>query len=89
MVLQIIHLIVLTATLTCCLAVALYAQRIHATQSREIAFLDARDVVRARPTPRVETKAICRECDGGFVAVGNGGIGQCYACNGSGFIDAR
>jgi len=184
MVLQIIHLIILTATLTCGLVVAFYAQRIHATQSRELAFLDARDVgkrrhrsearhvrqawyaeirtwlgdtgallgklsaiaeesspeardtpltpppmspariaaglgprprpaparfpgtmlsmpsvregregreepIRARPTPRVETKAICRECDGGFVAVGNGGIGQCYACNGSGFIDAR
>jgi hypothetical protein len=152
MVLQIIHLIVLAATLTCGLVVAFYAQRIHATQSRELAFLNDRDIgeqryrsearhvrqawnteirtwlgdtgallgklsaiaeesspegfpgtmvsmpsvrgereepIRARPTPRVETKAICRECDGGFVAVGNGGIGQCYACNGSGFIDAR
>ena len=45
--------------------------------------------IRARPAPRVETKAICRECDGGFVAVGNGGIAQFYACKGSGFIDAR
>lgn len=230
MVLQIIHLIVLTAMLTCSLIVVFYARRIHATQSREFVFLDARDVgkrryrsearhvrqawyaeirtwlgdtgallgklsalaeesrpeardttltpppmslpssslaqdtsptpgrapvsrervspgaqipgayraiappasapvltsepariaagigprprpararspgtmlsmpsvreereepIRARPTPRVETKAICRECDGGFVAVGNGGIAQCYACNGSGFIDAR
>ena len=43
---------------------------------------------RARPAPPVETKSICRECDGGFVAAGNGGIGKCYACNGSGFIDA-
>jgi hypothetical protein len=234
MVLQIIHLIVLTAMLTCGLVVAFYARRIHATQSRELIFLDARDVgkrryrsearhvrqawyaeirtwlgdtgallgklsaiaeesspeardtpltppptslpsssslaqdtcpmpgrapvsrervspdaqmpgaypaiappasatvlpsepariaagigprprpaparfpgtmlsmpsvredredreapLRARPAVRVETKAICRECDGGFVAVGNGGISQCYACNGSGFIDAR
>jgi hypothetical protein len=226
MVLEIIHLIILTATLTCGLIVAFYAQRIHATQSRELAFLDARDVgkrkqrsearhvrqawtaelrawlgdtgailgklstlaengslgaraqrlmpppasmpvssasaqdtipqpgiapvsrhrmspgaripsahravappasaqalppepariaaglgprprpaparfpgtmlsmpaagqpVRARPAPPVETKSICRECDGGFVAAGNGGIGKCYACNGSGFIDA-
>jgi hypothetical protein len=202
MVLQIIHLILLTATLTCSLVVAFYAQRIHATQARELAFLDARDIgkrrdrseacharkawteelrawlgdtgalleklsaiaeksrpeardthltppplpppssssaltrdtsptpgtapvsrermspgaplpsayrpvappasartmlsmpsardpARARPTPRIETKAICRECDAGFVAVGNGGVGPCYACNGSGFIDAR
>lgn len=227
MVLEIIHLIILTATLTCGLIVAFYAQRIHVTQSRELAFLDARDDSarrrrvearyvrqawsqelqrwlgdtvtllgklttlaakrsleerdtrllpppasppsssslgqdtsprpgtapvsrervspsallkgtyravappasaqvlpsepariaagigprprpasarlpgtmlsmpsvkepgRARPAPHVETKTICRECDGGFVAVGNGGIGKCYACNGSGFIHAR
>ncbi len=44
--------------------------------------------VRTRPAPPVETKSICRECDGGFVAAGNGGICKCYACNGSGFIDA-
>lgn len=44
---------------------------------------------RARPAPPVETKSICRECDGGFVAAGNGGINKCYACKGSGFIDAH
>jgi hypothetical protein len=43
----------------------------------------------ARPVAPVETKAICRECDGGFVAVGSGGIGKCHDCDGSGFIDAR
>lgn len=201
MVLQIIHLLLLTATLTCVLVVAFYAQKIHATQARELAFLDARDIgkqrsrseahqarqawteelrawlgdtgalleklstiaenstpatrdthltpppqsppsssaltrdtsptpgrapvsrertspgaplpgpyralappasartllsmpsardpARARPAPHVETKSICRECDAGLVAVGNGGVGPCYACNGSGFIDAR
>jgi hypothetical protein len=68
MVLEIIHPIVLTATLTCCLVVAFHARRIHTTSSRELAPLDAR---------------------GRFVAVGTGGIGQCYAGNGSGFIDAR
>jgi hypothetical protein len=44
---------------------------------------------RSRPIAPVETKSICRECDGGFVAVGHGGIGKCRDCDGSGFIDAR
>jgi hypothetical protein len=43
----------------------------------------------SRPIAPVETKSICRECDGGFVAVGHGGIGKCHDCDGSGFIDAR
>ena len=43
----------------------------------------------SRPIAPVETKSICRECDGGFIAVGNGGIGKCRGCDGSGFIDAR
>lgn len=43
----------------------------------------------SRPIAPVETKSICRGCDGGFIAVGNGGIGKCHDCDGSGFIDAR
>jgi hypothetical protein len=34
----------------------------------------------------VEVKAKCRECDGGFVRVGAGGIGKCDACAGSGLV---
>jgi hypothetical protein len=43
----------------------------------------------SRPIAPVETKSICHGCDGGFVAVGHGGIGKCHDCDGSGFIDAR
>jgi hypothetical protein len=43
----------------------------------------------ARAVAPVVTKAICRHCDGGLIAVGNGGIGRCHACDGSGFIDAQ
>ncbi len=169
MVLEIVHLIILTATLACGLVVAWYAHRIHAAQARELAFLDARDIdlrrdraearharqawnkelhnwhrdTRAilgklyaiaadssaeerdtrlipppptpprpaasesrvvgtmlsmpspatastrRPVAAVETKTICHRCDGGFIAVGNGGIGRCRECAGTGFLDAR
>lgn len=44
---------------------------------------------RARAMAPVETKSICQGCDGGFIAVGHGGIGKCHDCDGSGFIDAR
>ncbi len=43
----------------------------------------------SRPIAPVETKSICHGCDGGFIAVGQGGIGKCHDCDGSGFIDAR
>ena len=43
----------------------------------------------SRPIAPIETRSICRECDGGFIAVGNGGIGKCHGCDGSGLIDAR
>jgi hypothetical protein len=43
----------------------------------------------SRPIAPVETRSVCRGCDGGFIAVGNGGIGKCHDCDGSGFIDAR
>ena len=43
----------------------------------------------SRPIAPVETKSICHGCDGGFVAVGQGGISKCHDCDGSGFIDAR
>jgi hypothetical protein len=41
------------------------------------------------PIPPIATRSICHECDGGFIAVGNGGIGKCRGCEGSGFVDAR
>ena len=44
MVLEIVHLIILTATLACGLVVAWYAHKIHAAQARELSFLDARDI---------------------------------------------
>lgn len=34
----------------------------------------------------VEVKVQCRECDGGFVHVGAGGIGKCDVCAGSGLV---
>jgi hypothetical protein len=34
----------------------------------------------------VEVKVKCRECDGGFVRVGAGGIGKCDVCAGSGLV---
>lgn len=43
----------------------------------------------ARRIAPIETKEVCRECDGGFVGVGNGGIRKCRACDGSGFVDAH
>ena len=43
----------------------------------------------SRPIAPIETRSICRECDGGFIAVGNGGIGKCHDCDGAGLIDAR
>ena len=43
----------------------------------------------SRPIAPIETRSICRECDGGFIAVGNGGIGKCHDCDGVGLIDAR
>jgi hypothetical protein len=171
MVLEIVHLIILTATLACGLLVVWYAHRIHGAQVRELSFLDARDLdhrrrraearhvkqawnkevhnwhrdTRAilgklyaiaaessveerdtrlipppppplpppparseartpgtllsipspvapsgrRPVATVETKSICHACDGGFIGVGNGGIGRCRECAGSGFIHAR
>ena len=166
MVLEIVHLIILTATLACGLVVAWYAHKIHAAQARELLFLDARDLDQRRhraearharqawnkelhnwhrdtrailgklyaiaaessveerdthlippppapariearspgtmlsmPSPvapsgrrsvaAVETKAICHKCDGGFIGVGNGGVGRCRECAGSGFVDAR
>jgi hypothetical protein len=42
-----------------------------------------------RPIAPIETRSICRECDGGFIAVGNGGIGKCHGCDGSGLVHAR
>lgn len=42
----------------------------------------------ARPVAHVETKTVCGECDSGFVAIGNRGIGKCGACEGSGLINA-
>jgi hypothetical protein len=47
-----------------------------------------RDPRAVSPIPWIETKTVCRECDGGFVAVANGGIGKCYSCDGSGFNHA-
>jgi hypothetical protein len=34
----------------------------------------------------VEVKEKCRDCDGGFVHVGTGGIGKCHVCAGSGLV---
>jgi hypothetical protein len=43
----------------------------------------------ARPIAPIEAKEVCRECDGGFVRVGNGGIRKCRACDGSGFVNVQ
>ena len=48
MVLEIVHLIILTATLAWGLVVAWYAHKIHAAQVRELSFLDARDIDQRR-----------------------------------------
>jgi hypothetical protein len=40
----------------------------------------------ARRAAPVEVKERCRDCDGGFVHVGTGGIGRCDVCAGSGLV---
>jgi hypothetical protein len=41
----------------------------------------------ARSIPRVEAKQSCSMCHDGFVRVGEGGVGRCSACKGSGFVE--
>lgn len=45
----------------------------------------------ARSIAAVQTREVCKEpgCNGGFVAIGNGGIGRCPVCAGSGLVAVR